>query len=69
MKLDVNKFGNEIETTGESIKMRLSDNATSMIFQMFTKNIYSNPIGSIVREITSNCLLVECQPPLLAIYC
>ncbi len=55
MKLDVNKFGNEIETTGESIKMRLSDNATSMIFQMFTKNIYSNPIGSIVREITSNC--------------
>ena len=22
---------------------------------MFTKNIYSNPIGMVVREITSNC--------------
>ena len=25
-------------------RMRLSENATSMVFQMFTKNIYSNPI-------------------------
>jgi hypothetical protein len=36
-------------------KMRLSENATSMVFQLFTKNIYSNPIGTVVREITSNC--------------
>jgi hypothetical protein len=41
-------------TTGVK-KMRLSENATSMVFQMFTKNIYSNPIGTVVREITSNC--------------
>ena len=46
----------EISTTSEhEKKMRLSENATSMVFQMFTKNIYSNPIGSVVREIASNC--------------
>ena len=43
------------EGTVGRIKMRLSENATTMVFQMFTKNIYSNPIGTIVREITSNC--------------
>jgi hypothetical protein len=43
------------EGTVGRTKMRLSENATSIVFQMFTKNIYSNPIGTIVREITSNC--------------
>jgi hypothetical protein len=43
------------KTDCEVIKMRLSENAQSMVFQMFTKSIYSNPIGSIVRELTSNC--------------
>lgn len=43
------------EGTVGRTKMRLSENATSMVFQMFTKNIYSNPIGTVVREITSNC--------------
>lgn len=43
----------EASTTAK--KMRLSENATSMVFQLFTKNIYSNPIGTVVREITSNC--------------
>lgn len=41
-------------TTNEK-KMRLSENASLMVFQLFTKNVYSNPIGTIVREITSNC--------------
>jgi len=41
-------------TVGEK-RMRLSENAQSMVFQLFTKNIYSNPIGTVVREITSNC--------------
>jgi len=44
-----------IESTVESKKMRLSANASAMVFQMFTKKVYSNPIGTIVREITSNC--------------
>lgn len=42
-------------TAGSGTKMRLSENASSMVFQLFTKNIYSNPIGTVVREITSNC--------------
>jgi len=44
-----------IESTVGSTKMRLSENASSMVFQLFTKNVYSNPIGTVVREITSNC--------------
>lgn len=47
----------DIQTTNndDSVNMRLSDDATTMVFQLFTKNVYSNPIGTIVREITSNC--------------
>ena len=44
-----------IESTTGTKKMRLSENAQSMVFQLFTKNVYSNPIGTVVREITSNC--------------
>ena len=44
-----------VESTTGSKKMRLSENAASMVFQLFTKNVYSNPIGTVVREITSNC--------------
>ena len=42
-------------SAGEGTKMRLSENAQSMVFQLFTKSVYSNPIGTVVREITSNC--------------
>lgn len=45
----------KIDSTADTTKMRLSENAATMVFQMFTKNIYSNPIGTVVREITSNC--------------
>lgn len=44
-----------ISSTTETRKMRMSDDAQAIVFQMFTKNIYSNPIGTVVREITSNC--------------
>jgi hypothetical protein len=45
-----------VETNNSSAReMRISDNAAQIFFKMFTKNTYSNPIGSIVREITSNC--------------
>lgn len=46
---------NTVESSTATKKMRLSENASSMVFQLFTKNIYSNPIGTVVREITSNC--------------
>jgi hypothetical protein len=56
MKLDLKKFNDaDIQTmSAKTTKMRLSEDAHQVIFQMFTKNVYSNPIGSIVREITSN---------------
>jgi len=56
MKIDLKVLNTQqtASTTG-SKKMKLSENATSMVFQMFTKLIYSNPIGTVVREITSNC--------------
>ena len=41
--------------TQRKIKVRLSDNAQMMIFRSYTKNLYSNIIGSIIRELTSNC--------------
>ena len=56
MKLDLNKFSDvDVISSTEEKEITLSKDSQSMFFQMFTKNIYSNPIGSIVREITSNC--------------
>jgi hypothetical protein len=46
----------KVKSTGsESNNMRFSEDASAIIFNMFTSNIYSNPIGSFIREITSNC--------------
>jgi len=56
MKINITELSDKnIVSTTNSTKMRLSENAASMVFQLFTKNVYSNPIGTVVREITSNC--------------
>jgi hypothetical protein len=57
MEINLKKLGQQaIETTTDNAtKMRLSEDASSMVFQLFTKNVYSNPIGTVIREITSNC--------------
>ena len=56
MKYDVNQIEDiALETTTLEEDMELSADSTAIIFQMFSKNIYSNAIGSVVREITSNC--------------
>lgn len=56
MEINLKKLGEQaVESTTGGKKMRLSENASSMVFQLFTKNVYSNPIGTVVREITSNC--------------
>lgn len=56
MKINLKELNEQaISKTTGSKKMRLSENASSMVFQLFTKNVYSNPIGTVVREITSNC--------------
>jgi len=51
------KLGQKTEsTTGNgATQMRISKDGKKQIFQMFTSSIYSNPIGTVVREITSNC--------------
>jgi hypothetical protein len=57
MKMNLGTLNtHEINSTGsKEKKMHFSEDSQSIIFQMFSKNIYSNPIGSVVREITSNC--------------
>ncbi|MFW5847736.1 MAG: ATP-binding protein [bacterium] len=57
MKLDMKFSEEQVISAGRTrkTKMSLSEHAQQMVFAMFTKNVYSNPIGSIVREITSNC--------------
>ncbi len=56
MEINLKKLSEQQATsTANERKMKLSEDAQSMVFQLFTKNVYSNPIGTIVREITSNC--------------
>jgi hypothetical protein len=45
----------EVSSTTVEKKMQMSTDYQAMVFQMFTKGIYSNPKGTIVREIPSNC--------------
>jgi hypothetical protein len=56
MKYNVDNYSDVVvESTTQEKDFRISKDSQSIFFQMFSKNIYSNPIGSIVREITSNC--------------
>jgi len=56
MKLNVNSYSDvETQTTTVEKNITLAKDSATIIFQMFSKNIYTNPIGSVVREITSNC--------------
>ena len=57
MKIDLKVLSNNsVQTTGlETEEMGLSNEAQSIVFKMFTEGVYKNAIGSVVREITSNC--------------
>jgi hypothetical protein len=56
MKYNVNSYSDvETQTTTVEKNITLAKDSATIIFQMFSKNIYTNPIGSVVREITSNC--------------
>ncbi len=49
---------NDVESAGGSFESKTAkiDSANlGHVFRMVSENLYSNPIGSIVREITSNC--------------
>jgi hypothetical protein len=48
--LESNSFGQI-----DDMKASISEDSKSFLYEMMSKNLYSNPIGSIVREITSNC--------------
>lgn len=50
-QLDVNKISGDFESQEAGI----DSSSMPFVFEMLSKNLYSNPIGSIVREITSNC--------------
>jgi len=50
--------GLEVENIGgntESIEAGINAASMPFLFEMLSKSLYSNPIGSICREITSNC--------------
>jgi predicted DNA-binding ArsR family transcriptional regulator len=50
-QIEVTRIGN----VDEGIKASISKTSYSYIFEILTKGFYSNTIGSLVREITSNC--------------
>jgi hypothetical protein len=54
LKTDV-LSNNDVDSTTTTKKMGFAKGSESMQFKAFTEYIYSNPIGSLVREITSNC--------------
>jgi Histidine kinase-, DNA gyrase B-, and HSP90-like ATPase len=45
----------DTESTVKEEEITVASNANQFYFQIFVNNFYSNPIGSIVREIASNC--------------
>ena len=51
-------IGHEVESIGEqndSLGANIDTSSFTFLFEMMSKSLYSNPIGSICREITSNC--------------
>lgn len=55
MELKVGLSEQKTQSTSKAREMTISADKDAIVFQIFTKSIYSNPIGSVVREITSNC--------------
>lgn len=50
-----NEDVNNIAGSFDSIQAGMDESSLPFILNMLSKNFYSNPIGSIVRELTSNC--------------
>lgn len=57
MEIKETKHIENIDIAGnfESKVASIDEGSMSFLFEMMSKSLYSNPIGSIVREITSNC--------------
>lgn len=50
-QLEIQRVGD----TDEGIQAGISEDSLPFIFDMVSRQLYSNPIGAVVREITSNC--------------
>lgn len=58
MKIESETHEDNINISGDfsdSIQAGMDESSLPFILEMLSKNFYSNPIGSICREITSNC--------------
>lgn len=56
MKIEeINNHEDKVIGEVESISANIEESSKAFLFEMMSKSLYSNPIGSIVREITSNC--------------
>lgn len=56
MKIQTNTLNeHKIQSAGKVTNMKLDGDSQAMIFQMFTGGLYSDPIGTVIREIASNC--------------
>jgi hypothetical protein len=56
MKIDeIKNFDTKSIGEVDSIQAKIADSSMAFFYEMMSKSLYSNPIGSIVREITSNC--------------
>lgn len=49
--LEIQRVGD----TEEGIQAGIDESSLPFVFELVSKQLYSNPIGSIIREITSNC--------------
>lgn len=54
MKLEQTLNHEDIQAT-DAVAMKLSNNAAAAVFKSFTTSVYSDQVGSIIREIASNC--------------
>lgn len=50
--LEVTSIG---QGTEDSIEANINKSSMPFLFEMMSKSLYKNPIGSMIREITSNC--------------
>lgn len=56
MQINTNTLNTlDIQSSGKVSNMKLDQESQAMIFQMFTGGLYSDPIGTVIREIASNC--------------
>lgn len=46
----------DIDSSVDSISATISESSLPFIFKLLSENFYSNQLGSMIREITSNCI-------------